>query len=346
MILALKIECRCSRHNTLAAALRKDRNGEKCICAQAQALLADHKERRWSGKSDRQLPLTLVEAYKLGAPLKEIDPKCPAQRHNSETAARGYGKNAGVKCICAFGRWLVERKNDYQRAQSQRLRDLRKSPQVAKAVKAAKVLSLPRWWSGPWAIVPQCPASAHNSLNAAKEGDRVGVRCVCPHAQAELALYRERHRIALHRKAALARQREARRKARLRSQPDDRALDGGLNLEGTLVAMPTDLMTRSACGRAWNAKVAQAGLDTSMTPEGQRNRDAAREVCEECPLSVLRACRAWVLRAEEVPGSWPGVWGGLDPWQRSGRQLVLGKQGRYEAKPFTVGGLDDILQDA
>ena len=86
-----------------------------------------------------------------------------------------------------------------------------------------------------------------------------------------------------------------------------------------------------------------AGCDRTVSASGVKARGRAKEVCEQCPLSVAWACRAWALREERPRGGWVGVWGGLDPWERTGRRLLAGEKGRIDAVLFTIGGPDDLL---
>jgi hypothetical protein len=120
------------------------------------------------------------------------------------------------------------------------------------------------------------------------------------------------------------------------SIPEVRALHGH-----DLTSMPD--LSSGACTRPENIATMDAAYSREASERGMLSRAQAEIVCASCPLSTLKNCRKWVLENEEIPGSWGGVWGGLDPWKRTGRQLIV-KDGFAQARPFEIGGPDDLLQ--
>ena len=154
---------------------------------------------------------------------------------------------------------------------------------------------------GPWAILTQCPASQHNSQRAAS-GRRDGVQCICPRAK------------ALHKQMVADRNTHGRSEA----WRESRFLHAG----SAPPSVPMPDMSRGACRTNFGQAMADRGMDISLTSQGVENREQAKGYCElYCP--ILERCRSYVLAAESPKGSWGGVWGGLDPWNRRGKQVVM-----------------------
>lgn len=79
--------------------------------------------------------------------------------------------------------------------------------------------------------------------------------------------------------------------------------------------------TTGSCTVGDGVKIAQDAISVESSKRAIRARRAARKMCETCPL--LTECRTWVTEMEDPPGSWGGVWGGLDPWNRRGLELII-----------------------
>jgi hypothetical protein len=89
----------------------------------------------------------------------------------------------------------------------------------------------------------------------------------------------------------------------------------------TIEPMP-EALNRGACVTPEGIPYAEAGMDRHMTKRGVEKRQLAKDWCKTaCP--VLDECRAYIQANEEPKGSWGGVWGGLDPFERHGLQLVV-----------------------
>lgn len=82
--------------------------------------------------------------------------------------------------------------------------------------------------------------------------------------------------------------------------------------------------TTGLCTIGDGVKIARDAISVEPSKRAIRARRTAREMCEACPL--LAECRAWVMEQEDPPGSWGGVWGGLDPWNRRGLELIIVEQ--------------------
>lgn len=161
---------------------------------------------------------------------------------------------------------------------------------------------------GPWRILEECPAKFHNTTSAARDFShgRPRTRCVCPRAAALHKAWRD----------ALSARSAAQKGSRVRGISLPRVTP-----ERTLGRVP-DLsagLCRSESGR----KIMEGGLVEQLTLGAERRRVLAKQLCERCPL--LAECRAWVLRDERPVGSWGGVYGGLDPWNRTGKALIFVK---------------------
>lgn len=147
---------------------------------------------------------------------------------------------------------------------------------------------------GPWRILADCPARLHNSQRAAEA--RGSVRCVCPRA------------------AAIWDARSDQRKERKRAR--------GVILQlssATEIRMPD--LSAGACRTPWGQKRHEKGFSDQVTVPSELARREAKKICRACP--VLAACRSYTLAAESPAGSWGGIWGGLDPWNRVGKQVVI-----------------------
>lgn len=162
-----------------------------------------------------------------------------------------------------------------------------------------------------WPVLAECPAPTHNSLYSAR-GRPGRPRCVCPHG---LELLKNRHRVEL----PAAEKRRKGRPTRLVVKPPE-------------VVIPS--FERGACMTEKYKNVAHAGQTDKLTRADITARQNAKNVCNSvCP--IRDACRAYILAAERPAGSWGSVWGGLDPWNRAGKQVVI-VDGRTEIVPYAI----------
>lgn len=159
---------------------------------------------------------------------------------------------------------------------------------------------------GPWLILAECPAQGHNTQRAAegyKNGKRSADKCVCPRA---VALYahmlverRDRQRVEWHRrKPAKAEPRSAPQYAQTVKQN---------------VAVPD--LRKGLCRT-------QAGMrlmDAASKSRASGRRKEALEMCLNCPVMI--ECGQWVTQAEDPPGSWGGIYGGMTTGDRRMKKL-------------------------
>lgn len=173
---------------------------------------------------------------------------------------------------------------------------------------------------GPWRILKGCPAvNSHNSLRAAlgQSSGRVrrsgNPRCICPHA---LDLFKSDN------------EKRAERKRNVRPVTSRCAIDAA-----DLALMPQRApdFFGGLCTSRSGMRRADAGQNDQGTARGIAQRQLAKDLCELCPLKS--ACREWVTEEESPAGSWGGVWGGLDPWNRKGLELII-TDGRAAVIPY------------
>lgn len=97
----------------------------------------------------------------------------------------------------------------------------------------------------------------------------------------------------------------------------------------TLVRPPNFL--GAACQQPWAAETVDRSFSLHGGTVAIGNREEMRtKVCATCPL--IRECATWVLAAERPAGSWGGVYGGMDVWNRTGRELYVGIDAVHERK--------------
>lgn len=157
---------------------------------------------------------------------------------------------------------------------------------------------------GPWRILDECPADRHNTLYAAVKGGRRGpgnARCICPRAlwrkQDDLDSRRGEH-------ARWYQENKARLKAaKVVDQP-------ALKVKHVRVA-PVPDMTDAACG----SDDGQVAVDIATAEASAGNLARVAAFCNS-PCPIKEQCLRWVMSAEDRPGSWGGVYGGLTPKQR------------------------------
>lgn len=230
-------------------------------------------------------------------PWRVLD-DCPAIRHNTLGSARGRGTKP---CICPRALALIERERERTRQWNIRRRDERGLPSTVGLGRGRS--TIPRWLLlGPWMVLEECPAASHNTLYAARGGRyRAQGNCVCPRSLALLTKYRKDMDRSEQRKRRL--EGEARRKKRL-SKP---------------VVSDSPDWRKALCRQ--DVATADLGFNTDFTKQGVADRAAAKALCLLCP--ILLECREWIVRTEgDAPGSLGGVYGGMDPWNRQGLELV------------------------
>lgn len=150
--------------------------------------------------------------------------------------------------------------------------------------------------NGPWRILAECPAMLHNTVRAATRGAREH-RCICPRALALAEIDRDDR---------LSRKNSSGRKltpaasylnnvAEAASWPD---LKGGL------------------CQTAGGRRIVDAyASEVKVTGAAM----AHRRMCSTCP--VQRKCGIGVLKAEQPPGAWGGMYAGMSA---ADRKKVMG----------------------
>lgn len=175
---------------------------------------------------------------------------------------------------------------------------------------------------GPWRIEPDCPARVHNSLRAALgwgSGRKTREKCICLRGQDLLALERIQRN-------------ERKKKARdaVKWVKSEAKLEH-LKPEET-EATPPDF-AGGLCTSPAGMKIADGGQNDQASRLGIAERAAAKRLCDVCPLKPM--CREWVLSQERPAGTWGGVWGGLDPWNRKGLEVVI-RDGRAGVIPYVI----------
>lgn len=138
---------------------------------------------------------------------------------------------------------------------------------------------------------PGCPSPYHDTLRAAlgqaRKNEPAHPRCVCPKAMQE----REKEK-----------QRRARVRARKRQKMKIRTINN---------RVPDVNFSRGACRTVEGLIIMD---DYFENPGTNRYIDAARKLCDHCP--IRRECGEWVAVAEQPAGSWEGMIAGWTPRQR------------------------------
>lgn len=171
--------------------------------------------------------------------------------------------------------------------------------------------------SGPWRILDDCPSMFHNTLHSALGRHAGGQKCTCPRA--------------LHLKAT-RRQNGQKLKAKPPSDPLWN-YSRFLYMAPAVVKEPMPAeMGQAACRDGEGLAYADDGMDRHMTKAGVQKREGAKAWCHlACP--VIEVCAGYAKRNEFPAGSWGGVWGGLDPWERRGLKLVV-IEGKVKVKTY------------
>lgn len=177
---------------------------------------------------------------------------------------------------------------------------------------------------GPWRILKDCGADVHNSTRAGLgrgHGFVTRLPCTCPRALEMLAQYQAR-RLEL---------REIERVSKRRPRQDKRAR---LQLP---LPLPAEIRSpnfiEGLCTKPGNMAYADKGMNDQASLAGIADRQEAKDLCAVCPMKL--ECKAWALGQEKPAGSWGGVWGGMDPWNRKGLELVI-QDGRAEVIPYVT----------
>lgn len=171
-------------------------------------------------------------------------------------------------------------------------------------------------------VLKECPCNTHNSLRAARgTNDGAGPRpkCICPHSLALLAVAKEEQRI-----------REAGRMHRVHRE----AKDPRVRLQPPApepVTKRSPNFSEGLCATPRGMAAADQGMNDQASLSGIAARRLAKNWCANCPM--LAVCEEWVTTQESPPGSWGGVWGGMDPWNRKGLELII-RDGKAEVIPY------------
>lgn len=160
---------------------------------------------------------------------------------------------------------------------------------------------LPSWWTGPWRILPECPATGHNVLRRV-EKPADGIKCICPRALALKA-------------ANLVMKREERKTVKRTGRTMIMPVLRPISVK-EMWRIPSPDWTGAMCNTPAGRKASDRAYDAvSATKVSERIRAEMRAWCHICP--IMQTCRAWALEMEKPAGSWGGVWGGLDPSERA-----------------------------
>lgn len=164
-------------------------------------------------------------------------------------------------------------------------------------------LAVVRLGSGPWRILPDCPAMAgHNTVAAARAPGAYPLRCRCPRAVALLEQYQRDEKI---RRAARGGSRGARQRKRGAAM---------VTLQDRLPALlamtlPAKVkLDRGACRDEEGQRASDAAFGTDRGIKAGATR-AMRQICDRCP--VRDVCGAMAIQRESRPGEWGGMYGGL-----------------------------------
>lgn len=158
---------------------------------------------------------------------------------------------------------------------------------------------------GTYIVVPWCRARDHNAKRGSYPSTRV--RCVCPGGEMFYRQWRD------------ARNEKYRRDDSLRER-ELRSMRLPLSERSQLVSTWTPDLRDGRCTQDdVQRKIAEGGIDVRLSINGFRAREAAKAQCRTCP--VLNECAEWIERAESPAGSWGGVYGALDPWERRGTPI-------------------------
>jgi hypothetical protein len=276
-------QCPASWHNTIHAACSQKR----CICPRALEILPTYRS-----------PLN------GGGPWKILQ-DCPAKRHNTVSAALGRS-GAEVQCVCP--RALALRPEGLQRGAKYAKNQTRRStlralglPPLPPEFQDREKLPSPMWLrAGPWKILDECPAEGHNTATWSRKP--VVERCICPRGAQLFAEYRKKQNEAERQKTA-----EGTKTSSSRANP---------KIEKK---MPEPDWSKGFC--VDDAVTVLKGENVEASKEGIADRYEMKSLCGICP--VRQECRDWIRANEIPPGSLGSVYGGLDKWNRQGKDMRL-----------------------
>jgi hypothetical protein len=266
---------------------------------------------------------------------------CPAEWHNTLTAARGDGRRTGsfLRCYCPRAEQLLKEYNDRRNiARRNHKSDPNYVPDPTRHASSREARRrrhpLLDIGGGPWQVLADCPAILHNTLRAARgkvthEGHYYPERCTCPRAQSLLREYLDRQ-ILRRRLARSGEQLEDGRRADLRRPMTGRVTMittvagervGGIPKASRIAASAVILadMPDLHGGRCTtgDAQVQKVFADAIMsTDDDSYAIRTAKSICATCPFEKRDACAQWALKGEQTPGDWGGVYGGLSPRDR------------------------------
>lgn len=224
-----------------------------------------------------------------GGPWRILD-TCTAERHNTLFAGK-----RGCRCPRAVALYH----GDLERM---RLLAQKRRAEVRVIVERIRVANVPAWFKlGPWKISPLCKARGHNSLTWARGSMKnIDHKCTCPRALWLLEEYK-------------ASRNEVEKAQRVRNKIVHR---------NTSVVVAEPNWQRGAC-RA-DVTTAELGFNDEVSKKGIADRMAAKELCQDCPMSMFRQCQSWIVAKEAgMPGVMGGVYAGMDRWNRQGFELAL-----------------------
>lgn len=238
----------------------------------------------------------MMSGWKLegGGPWKILE-ECKSPRHCTLYA----GKHG---CICPRAKYLYElnlvRMRNTSREYRHRL--------IENAVPAREKSDSPGWFkAGPWKISALCNARGHNNLTWARGSTKNAMaRCTCPHALWLLEEYKKNQLLL-------------EKDKRTRNKLPHRHVSAPL-----AAVIPEPNWSRGACGQ--DVAAAEMGFNEDVSKKGIASRAIAKELCQDCPLSMFRECGAWIKAKEgSTPGVFGGVYAGQDRWNRQGFKLAV-----------------------
>lgn len=246
----------------------------------------------------RALAISPIRRAKLpgGGPWKILD-TCSALSHNTMSASLGRNNGAAAaQCVCPRALSLRDKGLKYMREYTHSN-------------------TAPQWLrAGPWKILPECPAEGHNTVNWARRKKENG-RCICPRGAKLYADYR------------------AQQNERQKKRDKERTREYPSTAKPMIVKVyPEPDWSQGFC--IDDLETVRKGENIEASKEGIADRFEMRSLCGICP--VRQECRNWILSNEKPAGSLGGVYGGLDKWNRQGRDMRI-VNGRIRVVPLEEG---------
>lgn len=158
--------------------------------------------------------------------------------------------------------------------------------------------------NGPWRLLPECPATIHNTLRAARGQDfRSGERCICPRALALFEVHRQQQ-------ARRRRQKAMGLDVNGNAGEGQPVISRNVNYVASMLGEVPNLRG-SACTTDAGREIMDNAYGAIAETDNRVLADitSAKLICVGC--SVLAECGGWVLGSEVEPGEWGGVYGGL-----------------------------------